>query len=70
MGKTYVPDKEKYENVNELIDEFCLKKKCSICQGTDMEGEPNGYGCDGMEAFVEKNSHLIDFDYGEDDECE
>ena len=68
MSRTHTPDKEKYEDENELIDEFCRKSKCTNCHGTDMNGEPNGYGCTDMEAFIEKYTHLVDDDFEEDDE--
>lgn len=41
-------DEDKY------IDEFCNKQNCHSCEGTDQSGEPNGYGCDGAEQYVEQ----------------
>jgi hypothetical protein len=48
------PLKKQYKDDNELIDEFCLRKKCQLCNGFDQNGEPCGYGCKEMEKFVEK----------------
>ena len=51
------PLKKKYKDDNELIEEFCNRMKCHICEGSDeSSGEPNGYGCDAMEDFVTKYS--------------
>lgn len=32
---------------------YCNRKQCSYCDGTDYNGEPNGYGCDGLDKRVE-----------------
>lgn len=55
------PLKKKYEDENDLIDEFCSRSECRSCMGTDMNGEPNGYGCDGLEVFLEKYRERIIF---------
>jgi len=54
------PLKDKYKNEGELIDEFCSLTECSECNGSDDTGEPNGYGCEAMEKFVEENISLIE----------
>jgi len=40
-------DGEKY------IKSYCNKHKCHQCEGTDFNGEPNGYGCAGLEKRIE-----------------
>lgn len=54
-----IPLKEKYKDENELINEFCKRSNCSKCNGSDDSGEPNGYGCDDMENFINENYNLI-----------
>ena len=54
-----LPNKKSYEEENDLIDEYCKRQGCSTCNGSDMNGEPNGYGCKNMEAWVEKHAGLI-----------
>lgn len=34
-------------------DKFCKKEKCRQCDGTDYNGEPNGYGCNARDNFIE-----------------
>lgn len=53
------PLKDQYSDEDELTDEFCRRNGCSECNGSDHNGEPNGYGCDFMEKFVDDNYHLI-----------
>ncbi|BDB03753.1 hypothetical protein [Clostridium botulinum] len=36
-------DEEKY------VSAYCRKHNCSFCTGTTSSGEPNGYGCEGLE---------------------
>ena len=38
---------------------FCNKIGCSECKGTDQNGEPNGYGCEGEEQYIEKRYKSI-----------
>jgi hypothetical protein len=40
-------------------DAFCLSQGCSECQGSDYNGEPNGYGCEGRDNFVSKRFREI-----------
>ena len=54
-----MPKKSSYADENELIDEYCDKQNCTACNGSDVNGEPNGYGCDGLEEWLEKHSNLI-----------
>ena len=42
------------QDENELIDEYCKSQNCSACNGTDINGEPNGYGCPDMEEYVNR----------------
>lgn len=30
---------------DKYIKAFCKRQKCRECEGTDCNGEPNGYGC-------------------------
>ncbi len=32
---------------------YCRRMKCSICHGTDQDGEQNGYGCEGLDNRIE-----------------
>ena len=31
---------------------YCKRMKCRECIGTDFNGEPNGYGCGGLEERI------------------
>ena len=31
---------------------YCKRQKCNACDGSDYNGEPNGYGCKGLEDRV------------------
>ena len=53
------PKKTRYTDEDELIDEYCEKQGCTACNGTDVNGEANGYGCPQMQEWVEKHSYLI-----------
>jgi hypothetical protein len=33
---------------------FCKRMNCSACDGTGLDGEPNGYGCKEAEEFNEE----------------
>lgn len=33
---------------DKYTEAYCRRKKCSACTGTDVNGEPNGYGCEGL----------------------
>ena len=48
-----------YFDEDELLDDFCDQVGCHCCDGTDMNGEPNGYGCDEGEKFQDDNWRLI-----------
>jgi len=55
-----LPSKERYEDENDLIDEFCCRFGCSECHGTMPEScEPSGYGCDLMEEWIAKHSDRV-----------
>lgn len=43
-----------YKDEDDLNQGYCDIKKCCQCDGTDQNGEPNGYGCPGQEKFIEK----------------
>jgi len=48
-----------------LGDEYCHRVGCNACFGSDINGEPNGYGCEGRENFTYENDELIvDFSTG------
>lgn len=38
-----------YYDSEALDDMYCNEHNCHSCDGTDMSGEPNGYGCDARE---------------------
>lgn len=38
---------------------YCRKQKCRKCEGTDQNGEPNGYGCVGLENRVKTMYYSI-----------
>lgn len=44
--RKYFYDSEVLENV------YCSNNNCHSCDGTDVSGEPNGYGCDAREDWV------------------
>lgn len=58
------PNKETYEDTNDLIDEYCERANCEQCHGTERNGEPNGYGCEAMEQWVAKHTDRIVLDDG------
>lgn len=31
---------------------YCKRQNCNSCDGTDFNGEPNGYGCAGFEERI------------------
>ena len=39
---------------NDAVKRYCNKQKCKECDGSDESGEPNGYGCDGLEEYLSK----------------
>lgn len=45
---------------NAISDLYCKLVKCSKCNGTDLNGEPNGYGCNEMETFTETVISALD----------
>lgn len=56
------PEKDTYNDEDELMYEFCLRVGCSECHGTMPESyEPCGYGCQFMEDWVDKyyDSHVV-----------
>ena len=38
---------------DDYVDRFCRRSKCDACQGTDENGEPNGYGCVALDAYIQ-----------------
>ena len=40
-------------------ERFCKKMKCHECDGTDFNGEPNGYGCYGRDEYISKRYNAI-----------
>lgn len=53
------PRKKKYKDSNELGREYCEQSNCSACKWTDENGEPNGFGCNGQDEFIDTYEHLI-----------
>ncbi len=39
-------DEDKY------IKSYCKSKKCNMCNGSNFNGESNGYGCEGLEKRI------------------
>lgn len=55
--------KDHYICDDEIGDEFCTRLKCKLCNGSDINGEPNGYGCEWRDKYLETNEELlVDFD--------
>lgn len=48
--------KKYYSDENDLIEDYCKSVNCNICHGSDLNGEPNGYGCRGLDDFLEENT--------------
>jgi len=38
---------------------FCEKQGCRMCFGKDLNGEPNGYGCDAQEKYEQSRYDAI-----------
>lgn len=38
---------------DDYVDEFCKRSKCHECNGIDENGEPNGYGCIPLDAYIQ-----------------
>jgi type I site-specific restriction-modification system R (restriction) subunit len=51
--------KRYYKDEEVLEREFCRKENCSTCDGSDENGEPNGYGCSHNEKYIEENYKYI-----------
>ena len=41
-----------FYDVEALDNLYCNNNDCHSCDGTDMSGEPNGYGCDLRDQWV------------------
>ncbi len=59
MMETLKPRHTFYTDPEQLDSEYCSVSECSECDGTDMNGEPNGYGCTARDNWVEKHLHLV-----------
>lgn len=44
---------------DKYVDAYCRRQKCKTCEGTDINGEPNGYGCQGLEDRQERMYNSI-----------
>lgn len=53
------PLKDHYIDDDQLGHEFCQRVGCNACFGNDENGEPNGYGCNYQESYVDDNNDLI-----------
>ena len=38
---------------DKYTEAFCKRMKCNECDGTDYNGEPNGYGCGALENRID-----------------
>lgn len=47
--------KKYYRDENDFIEDYCISVDCGACNGTDQNGEPNGYGCPAKEEFIDNN---------------
>ena len=48
-----------YKDEDILGDLFCESRNCTECVGIDHNGEPNGYGCEGRDDFIEANAESL-----------
>lgn len=46
-------DEDKY------VKTYCKSKNCNMCNGSDSSGEPNGYGCEGLEKRIDNMYNSI-----------
>lgn len=46
-------DLDKYTNA------YCKRQKCKACEGIDFNGEPNGYGCTGLDKRIDNMYNSI-----------
>ena len=46
--------KKYYYDIEVLEEEFCILSDCTACHGMDPSGEPNGYGCESRDHWVEE----------------
>lgn len=46
-------DPDKYDGI------YCKKMNCHACEGTDYNGDPNGYGCQGNDEYIDKRYNSI-----------
>ena len=54
-----------YLDPEQLDEEYCSRVNCQACEGTDQNGEPNGYGCSSRDNWVEKHLELVHDDPSE-----
>jgi len=40
-------------------ERFCKKENCHECDGTDFNGEPNGYGCEAQDEYIDSRYQSI-----------
>lgn len=38
---------------DDYVERFCKRSKCDVCNGSDENGEPNGYGCTALDAYIQ-----------------
>ena len=48
-----------YKDVEALEERFCKINDCTACNGSDPNGEPNGYGCDTRDKWVESEMFTL-----------
>jgi len=59
--------KKIYLTQSEYIEKiFCQNENCSECFGTDHNGEPNGYGCESAERFVDETEIYEEINMGDE----
>lgn len=54
LREEFKPEKAYYRDISDLEDEYCDQIGCHACDGTDQNGEPNGYGCEEREIWANK----------------
>ena len=53
--------KPRYEDEVELMNEFCFRKDCRKCLAHPQAQEPDGFGCQELEEFMDENLSKIRF---------
>ena len=53
-------NQEFFNSDDDVAEYYCTNVRgCNACGGSDMNGEPNGYGCEAQEDYIEENIHKV-----------